>query len=132
MSKKKSKAAKTVCPCGSGLSFDACCGRWLAGEPAPTPEVLMRSRYVAYVLENDQYVLETWATETRPEVLFEPGEVRPKWLSLTVLEAREAGDEGFVHFIARGRTSQGAFKLEEKSQFRREDGRWLYVKGHFE
>lgn len=129
---KKSKAVEAVCPCGSRQPFEACCGRWLAGEPAPTAEALMRSRYVAYVLKNDQYVLDTWATETRPHTLFEPGEPRPKWLSLTVLESREEGDEGFVHFIARGRTFQGAFKLEEKSQFRRENGRWFYVKGHFE
>lgn len=34
----------------------------------------MRSRYSAYALDLDAYVLETWAPETRPAVLFEDGE----------------------------------------------------------
>lgn len=89
----------------------------------------MRSRYSAYALGLDDYVLETWAPETRPAVLFETGEERPKWLSLTVHASAEDGDSGTVRFTARGRTSQGAFKLEEHSRFRRENGRWLYVDG---
>ena len=44
----------------------------------------MRSRYSAYALDLDAYVLETWAPDkTRPAVLFEDGEDRPKWLSLS-------------------------------------------------
>ncbi len=90
----------------------------------------MRSRYTAYATGNDDYVLSTWAEETRPAVLFEAGEARPKWISLEILSADEEGDIGHVHFVARARTSAGAMKLEEKSRFRREkDGRWLYVDG---
>lgn len=129
MSKKKRKACDAACPCGSGLALARCCGRHHAGEPAETPEALMRSRYSAYALGLDDYVLETWAPETRPAVLFETGEERPKWLSLTVHASGEDGDSGTVRFTARGRTSQGAFKLEEHSRFRRENGRWLYVDG---
>ena len=92
----------------------------------------MRSRYAAYALGLDDYVLATWAPETRPTVLFEAGEARPKWLSLEVKASSESGDEGFVHFAAKGRTSGGAFKLEEKSRFRRENGCWLYVDGTFD
>lgn len=132
MSKKKGRATDALCPCGSGRSLEACCGRWHAGTPAPTPEALMRSRYAAYALGLDDYVLATWAPETRPAVLFEAGEARPKWLSLEVKASSESGDEGFVHFAAKGRTSGGAFKLEEKSRFRRENGCWLYVDGTFD
>ncbi|WP_240455632.1 YchJ family protein [Halomonas faecis] len=42
---------RTACPCGNGSSLAGCCGRYHAGEPAPTPEALMRSRYSAFVLE---------------------------------------------------------------------------------
>ena len=129
---KKPKCAGTLCPCGSGLALEACCGPKLAGEPAATPEALMRSRYTAYVLGRDDYVLATWAPETRPAVLFEKGEARPKWIGLTVLSASSENDAGFVHFVARARTSSGAIKLEEKSRFRRENGRWLYVDGSFD
>ena len=132
MSKKKSKACDAVCPCGSGLALAACCGRLHAGVPAETPEALMRSRYSAYALDLDAYVLETWAPETRPVVLFEDGEERPKWLSLVINSSYEEGAEGRVSFTARGRTSQGAFRLEENSRFRLENGRWLYVDGTFD
>ena len=129
MSKKKSKACDAPCPCGSGAALAACCGRLHAGEAAATPEALMRSRYSAYALGLDDYVMETWAPETRPAVLFEAGEERPKWLSLAIISPPEDGDAGTVHFVARGRTSQGAFRLDENSRFRRENGRWLYVDG---
>lgn len=130
MGKKPGKKAD-LCPCGSGLAFSACCGPRLSGDaPAPTPEALMRSRYTAYVKGADDYVLATWAEETRPARLFEAGEARPKWISLEVLSSDEEGDSGHVHFVARARTSAGAIKMEEKSRFRREaDGRWLYVDG---
>ena len=69
----------------------------------------MRSRYSAYALDLDAYVLETWAPETRPAVLFEDGEERPKWLSLVIHSSYEEGAEGRVSFTAAGRTSlQGA------------------------
>ena len=51
----------------------------------------MRSRYSAYALDLDAYVLETWAPETRPAVLFEDGEERPKWLSLVIHSSYEEG-----------------------------------------
>lgn len=92
----------------------------------------MRSRYTAYALGCDEYVLATWAPETRPAVLFEEGDVRPKWRSLSVIEAplpAEDADEGTVTFTAAGRTSAGAFRMTEKSRFRREAGRWFYVNG---
>ena len=37
------------CPCGTGETYDECCGRYLAdGRRAPTAEALMRSRYTAF------------------------------------------------------------------------------------
>ncbi|MCT7423521.1 YchJ family metal-binding protein, partial [Escherichia coli] len=54
----------TPCPCGSGQPYEACCGRWHTGEPAPTAEALMRSRYSAYVQERAPYLLQTWHAST--------------------------------------------------------------------
>ena len=66
------------CPCGSGSTYDACCGRLHRGpDLAETPEALMRSRYTAYSLGNDfgnAYVFRTWHPRTRPDdVTTDPG-----------------------------------------------------------
>ncbi|MGD9842722.1 MAG: YchJ family protein [Steroidobacteraceae bacterium] len=105
------------CPCGSSIEYTACCGRWHAGEPAPTAEALMRSRYAAFVLQNEAYLLATWQPRKRPgSVLFEPG---TKWLGLKVVAARVVGtDAAEVEFIARYRVGGGsAQRLHERSQF---------------
>ncbi len=89
----------------------------------------MRSRYSAYVLEDEPYLLATWHARRRPASIgFEPG---TKWLGLTVKSARELGpDEAEVSFVARYRVGgQPAVRIEERSRFVREDGRWWYVEG---
>lgn len=129
---KRKKNAPAPCPCGSGRAFAECCGPFLSGAAAaPTPEALMRSRYTAYAVGDDAYVLSTWDEETRPAVLFEEGEARPKWILLRVTDAKpvaEGADTGEVTFTATARTSQGAMRLSERSLFQRKDGRWLYVR----
>ncbi len=47
------------CPCGSGNAFNQCCGHYHAGTPAPSAELLMRSRYSAYVLGLVDYLQAT-------------------------------------------------------------------------
>jgi SEC-C motif-containing protein len=130
--KKRRSDRPEACPCCSGRPFAECCGPFLDGKAAaPGPEALMRSRFTAYALRDDDYVLRTWAPETRPARLFAPGEQRPKWFSLKVLSASEEGDRGTVHYVALARSASGAVRLEEVSRFRREGGRWLYVDGTF-
>lgn len=118
------------CPCDSGRPYAACCGRWHAGEPAPTAEALMRSRYSAYVQRFEPYLLATWHASTRPaSVEFQPG---TKWLGLTVKSASESGDRAQVEFVARYKVGGGsAVRMQETSRFVREDGRWHYVDGEF-
>jgi len=71
----------------------------------------MRSRYSAYALDLDAYVLETWAPETRPAVLFEDGEERPKWLSLVIHSSYEEGAEGTVSFIGARQDLSGRLQV---------------------
>jgi SEC-C motif-containing protein len=128
---KASKKTIDPCECGSGVAYDACCGRWHAGEAAPTAEALMRSRYVAFVRRNERYVLETWHASTRPQsVEFIPNQ---KWLGLSIVDAPPAGEaRGEVEFIARYRVGGGsAARLHERSRFVKEEGRWFYVEGEF-
>jgi len=48
-----------TCPCGSGIALDDCCGKWHQGQPAPSAERLMRSRYSAYTLGLIDYLVAT-------------------------------------------------------------------------
>jgi SEC-C motif-containing protein len=126
------------CPCGRlerkrALSYGQCCGPYLeqADQAAPTPQALMRSRYSAYVLERAPYLLATWHPDHRPaDLTFEFG---VKWLGLDVRAESlagegEAGNTAWVHFVARVRDASGrATRLEERSRFVREGGRWLYL-----
>ena len=45
----------------------------------------MRSRYSAYVLGNEAYLLATWHPDTRPAVLGLADDAPVKWLGLDVL-----------------------------------------------
>jgi SEC-C motif-containing protein len=119
------------CPCGSGKPLAGCCAPCLDGQAvAPTAEALMRSRYTAYVLGREAYLLATWHPSTRPAGLQLDQEPQPRWIGLAVkrhevLDANHA----FVEFVARYKVNGRAFRLQETSRFVREGGRWLYVDG---
>lgn len=120
------------CPCDSGAAYAACCGRYVDDGIVPaTAEQLMRSRYAAYVLRREDYLLRTWHASTRPPALH-LADSPAKWLGLKVLrtEAGNAEDsEGVVEFVARYKVGGKAARLHESSRFVREGGRWLYVDG---
>ncbi|MGQ4877041.1 YchJ family protein [Billgrantia sp. LNSP4103-1] len=118
---------ETRCPCGSQLTLAACCGRFHAGEPAPTPEALMRSRYSAFVLNLDDYLHDTWHAGTRPAELSLDEETR--WVRLEMLDHGHEEDRGRVHFRATFREGRRWGVLEENSRFVREAGRWVYLDG---
>lgn len=119
------------CPCGSGKSYADCCGPLHVGAAiAPTAEALMRSRYSAYGLGLEPYLLATWHPSTRPVALHLAEEQGTKWLGLAikrhqVLDANHAS----VEFVARYRIAGRGHRLHETSAFVREDGRWFYVDG---
>lgn len=122
------------CPCRSADDdpppYTACCQPWHTGLSeglhAPTPEVLMRSRYSAYVVGEINYLLATWLPSTAPGEL----DLSPvKWLGLEVRHAEESGDAGVVEFVARCRINGRAQRMHEISRFVREEGRWYYIDG---
>jgi len=120
----------TPCPCGSSRYID-CCKPLHDGEAAATAEALMRSRYSAYVLGLEDYLLATWHSSTRPQALgLAARSPAPTWLGLSVKEHRPEGDRATVEFVARSRVGGGsAQRQHELSRFVREDGRWFYVDG---
>ena len=127
------------CPCGHALPYARCCGRWHAGEAAPSAEALMRSRYTAYTLGLEDYLLRTWHPDTRPTILNLQQDQAVKWLGLTIVRhgllpkqaADILSDEAEVEFIARYKVQGKAEKLHELSRFVRQTGHWLYLDGQF-
>jgi SEC-C motif-containing protein len=118
------------CPCGSGIRFDGCCAPLLRGEPALSPERLMRSRYTAFVVGDARYLSETWHPGTRPEDLdLDPG---LRWTGLEIVDAVDPGEEatrGVVEFRAHWRDAGTTGVLAERSRFVRQSGRWWYLDG---
>ena len=92
----------------------------------------MRSRYSAFVEGHREYLLSTWAEETRPEALvLDPGQ---RWLGLSIRATSAGGvadDVGEVEFVARSRVEGRGQRLHERSRFRRVNGQWFYVDGTF-
>lgn len=137
----KTLDAQQACPCGrlggagkgKPLAYGNCCGRWLEADAQgawpPDAESLMRSRYSAFVLERDAWLLQSWAASHRPaSIAFDPA---TKWLGLDVRAHRPTGENtAEVEFVARQKPAHGpAVRLHERSRFVREAGCWLYVDG---
>ena len=124
------KAVMPGCPCGSGQDYTKCCGRYHAGQAAPTAEARMRSRYAAYVLRLAPYLQATWHAGTCPAVLELDDAIR--WIGLEIKQHERTGpDQAIVEFVARYKLGGRAHRLHETSRFERTDGRWQYVDGSF-
>ncbi|TCI06615.1 hypothetical protein EZM97_34060 [Dyella soli] len=123
----------TPCPCGNAAGYAQCCKPLHDGGQAASAEQLMRSRYSAYVLKREDYLLATWHASTRPATLkLASQQPSPTWLGLAVTRHESAGDQATVEFVARLRYGGGkAQRMHEISHFVREDGRWFYVDGEF-
>ncbi|HEX7112806.1 MAG TPA: YchJ family protein [Mizugakiibacter sp.] len=126
-----SRASAAPCPCGSGRTYARCCAPLHAGAPAPDAEALMRSRYAAYALGLEPYLLASWHASTRPAALHLAAQrPPPTWLGLEVKRHHADGDRATVEFVARYRIGGGrAQRQHEISRFVREDGRWYYLDG---
>ena len=121
------KTSATPCPCGLPKDYADCCGVYHGGVAAPTAEALMRSRYSAYALGLEAYVLATWHASARPPDASPDRGIR--WLGLTIKHHEASDDSAFVEFVARYKIGGRAQRLHEVSRFVREDGRWYYVDG---
>jgi SEC-C motif-containing protein len=109
--------------------FAECCGPILDGSaPAVTAEALMRSRFTAFAVGDVDHLLASWAAETRPSDL--RTDPQRTWTRLEILETvdgRELSATGVVEFLAHYEVGGSAGSVHERSDFRRERGRWVYV-----
>lgn len=112
--------------------YGACCGPLHSGEPAPTAERLMRSRYSAFALGLTDYLLQSWHPSTRPSANGFELDESVVWKRLLIEQIEGGGpfdSGGYVTFAAIARTPGGRFEQRERSRFLREGGRWRYVDG---
>lgn len=112
------------CPCGSGSVYEDCCKRLHDGEPAASPEALMRSRYSAFVLGLGDYLQQSHHPETCPADGDLPDQ---RWIKLEVIKA--VGQQ--VTFRAWFEVDGRLGVMQERSRFEQIQGRWLYHSGDF-
>lgn len=126
-----------TCPCGTGQSFETCCGPFLSGQAMPeTAEKLMRARYTAFTKADLGYIEKTLAPESRKEFDAEGTKAwaeTAKWKGLQILETDKGGTtdkKGTVEFVATYETDGETLEHHEVSNFRKNDrGQWLFVDG---
>lgn len=120
------------CPCGSGLALSQCCQPLLNNEqPAASAVALMRSRYSAYTLGNEDYLQRTWHSTTRPAQL-DLSNNQQHWQRLKIIATtagRADDDSGEVEFVAIYKVNGRAERLHERSRFAREERQWRYIDG---
>ncbi len=117
------------CPCGLDRGYPDCCGRLHAGHAtASTARELMRSRYSAFAVADEAYLLRSWHSSTRPaRVGLDP---RQQWSRLVVIGSTGGSllhAEGTVEFRADYRVGGRTDSLHENSRFLREAGNWVYL-----
>ena len=126
---------ESPCPCGSGLSYADCCGRFIsAGQQAETAEQLMRSRFTAFARAEWDYLQRTRHPDFRtPSGAAElaSNSQHISWQRLDIISVRGGRDDrrGTVEFKAWYQQDGELQVLHERSRFVRSGGQWLYTDG---
>jgi len=121
------------CPCGTGRPYETCCGPLLAGQrKAASAEELMRSRFTAHVANDERYLHQTHQPTANLPYVEQGDGLDPVAWSRLVVHAHELGrtpDLAFVDFSAFYAVEGGGEGvLQEKSEFHRVNGNWLYTR----
>lgn len=118
----------TPCFCGSHQIFELCCNKYITNQAlAENPEQLMRSRYSAYVLKNESYLLSSWHNTTRPESL-ELTNDSTQWMGLKIITTSNVTVEFAAYFTQDTLNKDKIYALMEKSHFIKENN-WQYLNG---
>ncbi len=120
------------CLCSSGLPRHQCCELLQTGDSnAVTAEALMRSRFTAYAMQDEAYLLKTWDISTRPATIDfskETGEWTRLEIILTKKGARK-DSKGLVEFKAYFTVDNQHRVMNEISRFVKKQGLWFYLDG---
>lgn len=119
------------CPCNPSKLYTDCCKKAHRNIHSVTsPEVLMRSRYSAFVLANSNYLQKSHHSTTRPsktekeEILTWTKSV--EWIKLDVLKSTENTVEFKAFFYENNRLNV----IHEKSFFVKENEHWVYKEAY--
>lgn len=122
------------CPCNPKNDYANCCEPYHQGQAAPSAELLMRSRYSAYVLNKANYLFKSWSQTTRPTKKSLKQDQPTQWLGLEIIRSEHGtvlDSEGIVEFKASYMADTGVQQLHETSRFIRENSRWVYLDGEY-
>lgn len=128
---------KILCPCGSGLGYDICCGPYHAGKKAEDAMILMKSRYSAYAQHQYDYIISTthpksplymanailWRTEIKKF------STATQFVKLEIFDYKAGPLESYVTFGAYLRQGDRDVSFKETSRFILENQAWFYVEG---
>lgn len=121
------------CPCGSGNPLSQCCGQYHDGAFAPSAELLMRSRYSAYVLGQVDYLVATTLPAQQSALdrtAMTAWSAQSTWLGLEVESSDVFGgqpEHAQVTFTARWHDQEGEHSHRERSAFVQIDARWYFI-----
>lgn len=120
------------CLCGNELNYQNCCLTYHSGEMKPTTaEALMRSRFTAYAMKKEAYLLATWDKAKCPdEIDFSKEQAR--WTKLEIIKLKKGGEKdkkGIVEFKAYYIQDEEEYVMNEISRFQKVAGQWLYLDG---
>lgn len=127
-----------LCPCGSKKEYNSCCG--IAHKNISdvlTAEQLMRSRYTAFCMANEDYLHKSHHPNTRPKSKAERKEnikwaKTVVWLKLEIInttKGTETDNVGTVEFKAFYIENGIPKSIHEISTFDKSKGYWVYVDG---
>lgn len=94
----------TQCPCKSGFDYKHCCEPFHLGHSLPPQaQLLMRSRYCAFVVNDCHYIFATHSKITRHHVSQQSitqWNEQCQWLGLDIIRDYKEGDDHIVEFVA--------------------------------
>jgi SEC-C motif-containing protein len=123
------------CPCNVDKKYSDCCKKAHKNiGSVSSAEVLMRSRYSAFVLANIEYLQKSHHRKTRPSKKekrdIEKWAKSVKWLKLDVLNTTKGttnNTTGTVEFKAFFMENGTINVIHENSKFSIENNHWVYV-----
>lgn len=117
------------CFCGSLQPYKECCERFInLSQTIENPEQLMRSRYSAYLLKNESYLLQSWHKSTRPDSLYLTDD-STSWKGLKIISTTESTVHFVAYFMQNTLNKEKVYALTENSNFI-EEKNWFYLDGN--
>lgn len=121
------------CPCTSGKKYKKCCRRYHSGQPAPSPEALVRARYSAHAIGNVDFLMATvhpespryGANQLRWRAQIEAFVNFNRFPGMEIL----AVEDDHVTYWANVFMANYDNSFTEEAEFRQHEGDWHYYDG---